>query len=83
MSTELFIWHIAVGLDIVSTVFMWCLILWSFRVMKTNFRILKTDHFDIQITFVRILEAIERNRHDIAKINRELHTDIDEIVGRR
>lgn len=40
----------------------------SLQRINSSLYSLKEDHFDIQVTFTKILDAIEANRHDIAKL---------------
>ena len=63
---------ILIILDLITTIVVVVLGIHELASVHSHFHRLKEDHFDLQVTFSRLLEVTEYNKHEIGKIKDRL-----------
>ena len=64
MDEWLLIWRVFNGLNILSSVIVWVILLRLLSAVNHDFKILKSDNFDLQITICKIHDLLSRNHSE-------------------
>ena len=64
MMEQIFLSNILTITDLILTT----IVIYLFTVVRGDLHRLKEDHFDLQVTYTRIMDGLEANRHEINKI---------------
>ena len=63
MEWDVFVWRMMIGINITCTLVMIWFIARHITFLHKEFKRLKTDHFDIQVTMTKLLDGMEeRNK---------------------
>ena len=68
MMEQIFLSNILTITDLILTT----IVIYLFTVVRGVLHRLKEDHFDLQVTYTRIMDGLESNRHKIIKIKEKI-----------